>query len=234
MLILGRPGWSTAAPRRPTPSPYTSRETFDMTQLLPIADSIVVSDRNIQLSPLLQLPGEVRTLIFTFVLGGHDIQLNHRMRNFEIRPYHTAACLSSGGQRSFLNLTLVSRQIYIETAMLPFVANTWVFISDPELCQKGLAQRLLPQQANAITTAKCKPETIFYEFREGPIESRHCLKTFAHLQGLMCLIVDLRDVHLTAGEKECMLQKVAAVQGKKDLKLVCEGSMRLEYVSPFD
>jgi hypothetical protein len=89
---------------------------------------------------------------------------------------------------------------------------------------KGLAQRLLPQQANTITTAKCKPETIFYEFRKGPIESRHCLKTFAHLEGLMCLVVDLRDVHLTASEKECMLQKVAAVHGKKDLKLVCEGS----------
>jgi hypothetical protein len=40
----------------------------------------------------------------------------------------------------------------------------------------------------------------------------------------MCLVVDLRDVHLTASEKECMLQKVAAVHGKKDLKLVCEGS----------
>lgn len=118
--------------------------------------------------------------------------------------------------------------------MLPFVANTWVFRSDPEMCQKGLAQRLLPQQANTITTVKCRPETIFYEFRQGPIDSRHCLKTFAHLEGLRCLIVDLRDVYLTAGEKECMLQKVAAVHGKMGLKLICEGRMRLEYASPFD
>jgi len=133
-----------------------------------------------------------------------------------------------------LNLTLVSRQVYVETAMLPFVANTWVFKSDSELCQKGLAQRLLPQQANTITTVKCNPELIFYEFRKGHIKTRHCLKTFAHLEGLRCLIVDLRDVRLTEGEKECMLQKVAAVHGKKDLELVCEGRVPLEYTSPFD
>jgi hypothetical protein len=56
--------------------------------------------------------------------GNHAIHLAQVPRNFEIYLSQSALPLSNTEQKCFLNLTLACRQIYIETAMLPFVVNT--------------------------------------------------------------------------------------------------------------
>lgn len=178
------------------------------------------SETNAQASPLLRLPAEVRALIFTHVLGTHEIRLKPQIRNFEIRASPDDTPLAREEQKSFLNLTLVSRQLYVETAMIPFVHSTWVLDHESEMCQKGLAQRLLPAQANAIATVKCRPETVFHHFDAGSIASRHCIRTFAHLEGLRCLVIALDGVHLRDDEKECMVGKVKELHGKEQMNVI--------------
>jgi hypothetical protein len=178
------------------------------------------SETNAQASPLLRLPAELRALIFGHVLGTYDIRLSSLTRNLEIRTSRFDLPLIGDAQKSFLNLTLVSRQIYIETAMLPFRLNTWIFDHDSEMCQKGLAQRLLPAQANAIKTAKCRPGTVFHEFWAGPVASWYGIKTFAHLEGLECLVVAIGCYPLSEEEKECMVEKVKEAHGKEGLKVI--------------
>jgi hypothetical protein len=112
--------------------------------------------------------------------------------------------------KGFLNLTLVCRQIWVETAMLPF----------SEMCQKGMAQLLLPAQINAITTVKCLPETVFFEFHRGPVVSRHCLRTFMGLEGLERLVVAVGDVGMSDKDKEYVVEKLREMHGKKELAVV--------------
>jgi hypothetical protein len=88
------------------------------------------------------------------------------------------------------------------------------------MCQKGLAQRLLPAQANAIKTVKCRPGTVFHDFRAGSIASRHGIKTFAHLEGLECWVVVIDGLCLSGAEKECMMKTVKDVHGTEGLKVV--------------
>jgi hypothetical protein len=122
--------------------------------------------------------------------------------------------------KGFLNLTLVCRQIWVETAMLPFSSNTFVFTPDSEMCQKGMAQLLLPAQINAITTVKCLPETVFFEFHRGPVVSRHCLRTFMGLEGLERLVVAVGDVGMSDKDKEYVVEKLREMHGKKELAVV--------------
>jgi hypothetical protein len=67
---------------------------------------------------------------------------------------------------------------------------------------------------------KCRPETVFFAYRSGPIASRHGIKTFAHLEGLERLVIALGDVRLSDEGKECMVEKVKTAHGKEDLKVV--------------
>jgi hypothetical protein len=128
--------------------------------------------------------------------------------------------LTGEEKKAFLNLTLVSRQIYTETAMVPFASNTFVLKFDSETSEKALAQNFLPAQANSIATIKCLPGTLFYEFCKGPVASRHCLQTFADLEGLKRLILTIDHTHLTDEEKSCMTEKIREAHGKKELEVV--------------
>jgi hypothetical protein len=192
------------------------------------------TERNAQSSPLLRLPAEIRNAIFSYALGGYNIhfqivreardplvpfQVLRMERAFDIRRPNHEAGLTSEEKSSFLNLTLASRQIYVETGMLPFIANTFV-ITHSEDGEKWLAQKLMSAQQDAITTVQCPVQELFFDFLAGPVASRHCTGTLRQFEGLECLVLDCEKIRLTEQEKEIVVEKLKRTSEKKELKVV--------------
>lgn len=80
--------------------------------------------RNQVKSPLLALPPEVRSRIFEYALGGQDILLR---RSWTLRKTRHE------NFNNLLALLGVSRQRYAETAMIPFLQNTFRATCDSSL-----------------------------------------------------------------------------------------------------
>jgi hypothetical protein len=105
--------------------------------------------RNATQSPLLRLPAELRNKIFKLAVGGHTIHLYHTSTLFHTsvtdlkilyRDRHCFALLS------------VCRQIYLETALLPFSANTLSFHN--KVCSTLFMKQRLPIEREAISCVK--------------------------------------------------------------------------------
>lgn len=106
-----------------------------------------IARRNEQSSPLLQLPPEIRNLIYKFVL---------RRRNFEITdslayPPATPNIKVMNKERNYLSLLSVSRQIYAETRALPFSLN--VFSGNTRVLKIWLS-RLFPGYLRLIYSVR--------------------------------------------------------------------------------
>ncbi|KAF2025833.1 hypothetical protein EK21DRAFT_92940 [Setomelanomma holmii] len=203
-------------------------DTFGMTKLAMVLDKITTVESNMQSSPLLRLSAEIRNQIFANVLGGHDIRLIPMADGdfypddpnvkavFEIHQFGSPNGPSAN--ETYLALTLVCRQIYTETTMLPFILNTLVF-GYPEQSEKWLARKFLPAQQNAITTVKCPVQSLFFEYHRGSVATRHCTVIFKHLEGLKRLVLMFRNRMLTEEEKDCIVTKVRMANGKDDLEV---------------
>jgi hypothetical protein len=108
-------------------------------------------------SPLLRLPPEIRNTIFEYALGGRTILL-------ESTPFKY-------GDLKAVSLLAVSRQIYAETAMILFSANTFS-ASNP----KSMALFLREQASTSVvrvTTVQvqcnvivCDPRLFFPELKQ--------------------------------------------------------------------
>jgi hypothetical protein len=109
--------------------------------------------QNQSTSPLLRLPGELRNRIYELVLGGkticvefktwHNLERNghtaldcqfkyhYKVMNAKTNPWapyiSTAIQQSEGLSRNFTLLNGVCRQLYQETAVLPYKLNRWAF-----------------------------------------------------------------------------------------------------------
>jgi hypothetical protein len=147
------------------------------------------------------------------------MRLNPRTRKFTIQRSDFSSW-PVAASKGFLSLTLVCRQIWVETVMLPFSSNTFVFTMDSEMVQKGLAQILLPAQVNAITAVKCLPGTVFFEFHRGPMVSRHCLKTFVGFKGLESLIVAVGNIAMSDWDRRCLVEKIRMTHGQEKLHVI--------------
>ncbi|KAJ4287295.1 beta transducin [Kalmusia sp. IMI 367209] len=77
-----------------------------------------LAQKNQLVSPFLQLPAEVRNRIYEFVLSDEKFEISHENQYLIIGK-------SERKKRAYLALLLVSRQIYAETALLPFSLNTF-------------------------------------------------------------------------------------------------------------
>jgi hypothetical protein len=98
-------------------------------------------------SPLLRLPAELRNLIFRFALGGNTW-------SFVVRePYGQRIHNCSGFQHTFA-LLAVCRQIYVETALLPFSLRSFSF-NDPEDFDLWL-KALHPAQRDGVSVVGVK------------------------------------------------------------------------------
>jgi hypothetical protein len=124
--------------------------------------------RNSRESPLLRLPGEIRNVIFGYVLGGktlvaqpHPDPLLARVvgMTFTIRPTLSVADPESDNLSSSdtsnvesadLALLSVCRQSYHEARLLPMSSNIWLFHDLYDLHSKTLS-RLCDFQIRAIT-----------------------------------------------------------------------------------
>jgi hypothetical protein len=96
-------------------------------------------------SPLLRLPAELRNRIFTYVFSGEE----YRFLGNERGPI---TCRISSFQHNGLGPLLVSRQLYIETAILPYKLGTFRFMFDDCYSEKEWSwyvKRLLENRPTA-------------------------------------------------------------------------------------
>jgi hypothetical protein len=85
--------------------------------------------------------------------------------------------------------------------MLPFALNTFAFTQSSDMVEKDLAQTLLPAQRDAITTVKCHPRLLIFDFsslRSRPKANKHCLHTFRALKGLERVILAMGGIRMEA------------------------------------
>ncbi|KAF2846853.1 hypothetical protein T440DRAFT_220784 [Plenodomus tracheiphilus IPT5] len=114
---------------------------------------------------LLSLPAEIRNRIFKYTLGGNIVWCTITRCHVVIR---------TGPPRRYIidtehALLRVCRQIYVETALLPFSTNDFGFI--PRQPVQVLWQRMLPGQRNAVTGVVIDDSTVRGHLCSGKTES---------------------------------------------------------------
>ena len=121
------------------------------------------SEINRQRSPLLRLPAELRNKIYGYALGGMELRVSYRSKELGVvsaMSYDPSVSLTPLHRR--VGLTLVSRQLYAETKILPF-----------ELCTMDVIRslfynhikRLNTTQRQAISTIR----THYMNARDGTV-----------------------------------------------------------------
>ncbi|KAF2442578.1 hypothetical protein P171DRAFT_487806 [Karstenula rhodostoma CBS 690.94] len=96
-------------------------------------------------SPLLQLPAEIRCTIYEYALGGET---------FTITETNTIALMSEKSERkkkAYLALLQVSRQVYVETVLVPFKTNTF-HANCPGILRDWIGQAPIPFAAQQTIT----------------------------------------------------------------------------------
>ncbi|KAF2118342.1 hypothetical protein BDV96DRAFT_597183 [Lophiotrema nucula] len=114
---------------------------------------ITITQFNSQQSPLLRLPAEVRIQIWEYALGGLWIRLGLRLSHGTMKAYIFAIREEFSKhyrptKKRYFDLLQVCRQIYSETALLPWSLNP--VSPPPDIGSQRTG--ILPAQVNAITT----------------------------------------------------------------------------------
>ncbi|KAF2636370.1 hypothetical protein P280DRAFT_473210 [Massarina eburnea CBS 473.64] len=104
-----------------------------------------ITQQNQQKSPLLQLPGELRNIIYALVLGGHTIP----------------------DQKPNLALLATCCQIYYETRLLPFELNTVQICRDTQV-------RSFVRNIHFFGLEHLKRNVTRLHFRHGKAVKSHC------------------------------------------------------------
>ncbi|KAL5121361.1 hypothetical protein ACEQ8H_000829 [Pleosporales sp. CAS-2024a] len=102
------------------------------------SDLMAMAVRNSTQSPLLRLPGEIRTKIWQYALGHHRVSM-HRVRDgrryapirlgVSVRPMHATTSLGCSFVCPNFSLARVCRQVYAEAAAFAYSLNTFAFDS---------------------------------------------------------------------------------------------------------
>ncbi|CAI6233516.1 unnamed protein product [Periconia digitata] len=169
-------------PIRTEPKAKRSRGTILTKKIANRSEQAKIYARNAAESPLLRLPAEIRLMIWKYALGGNTIMMNFTARHHNLSfsadeeggffPPGRFSCLtfpdrispflkSSVGKASkgFTLLNNVCRQLYKETALLPYELNSWACNDDKFFLRYVREKRLLPDQRRAIkryhTTREC-------------------------------------------------------------------------------
>ncbi|KAI4631575.1 uncharacterized protein J4E87_002280 [Alternaria ethzedia] len=112
----------------------------------------IISEMNRQRSPLLRLPAELRNKIYEYALGGMELRISYRNRELGLVAamfYNTPVLFTS--LHRLVGLTLVSRQLYAETKILPFELCTMLAL---RFTFNDLIERLNITQRQAISTIR--------------------------------------------------------------------------------
>jgi len=123
---------------------------FQVTQRSTKAYAMFSSEVNRQRSPLLRLPAELRNKIYGYALGGIELRMSYRSKELGVvSPMSYDPHMSFTPFHRLVGLTLVSRQIYAETKILPFELCTMLALGSTF---NGLIERLNLTQRQAIST----------------------------------------------------------------------------------
>ncbi|OCL15142.1 hypothetical protein AOQ84DRAFT_358288 [Glonium stellatum] len=125
----------------------------------PTDSRMIIATSNSLNSPLLRLPAELRNQIFVYAIGGQRILISivgnpysetvlHTYKHPDVRPLAGARPYTSSGE-IFVPISRTSRQIYNETALLPYKLNEFEF-SSSRVMQRWMEERL-PVQKRSIS-----------------------------------------------------------------------------------
>ncbi|KAF2253367.1 hypothetical protein BU26DRAFT_400386, partial [Trematosphaeria pertusa] len=78
-------------------------------------------------SPLLRLPGKIRNAIWEYVVGGTTFDMHVKYRYKGRYAWRIPDAKAANTTKNQLSLLRVCRQIYAETAILPFKVNVFKF-----------------------------------------------------------------------------------------------------------
>jgi hypothetical protein len=169
-------------------------------------------------TPLLQLPSEIRTLIWNYVVGGNYILVNYHCRHLSrVTGPLSARCLID--RKTFPPARLptavlifqfsgVCRQIYSETAMLAYSQN--VFVIDNYFFWYNHSQKphlILPVMREAITSVGLSGliDDYFLDSRDYPYQSLR--KYFPNCKSFEVIgdiegITDFEELYVTTEDPE--------------------------------
>lgn len=137
---------------------------------------------NVEQSPLLRLPQEIRDIIWIYVMGNKEIKTDTR------KPSNLLSSDGVGTANPLIDLSLVEtcRQIYSETVFLPYQKHTfWVRMEENAACLSVLSG----------VQAACREHIteVKVSMRRGTSPNQH----IATAQGLAILLPNLRQIRLT-------------------------------------
>jgi hypothetical protein len=121
-----------------------------------------LTEQNMQDSPLLRLPGEIRNMVYNYTLPSGQYTIREQTscsvierfiaRNSKTKPAPTPGepgLVAEGHTINDLSLLLVCRQIHSETALIPFKQNVFCFANLDALID--IESIFTPKQCSAIT-----------------------------------------------------------------------------------
>ncbi|KAI4641893.1 uncharacterized protein J4E78_010323 [Alternaria triticimaculans] len=117
-----------------------------------------ITQHNATASPLLRLPAEIRNIIFAYALSHGDIELKVIPRI--INGPGRKGCWKHRNWANPFNISplYACRQIYFETALLPYELNVFVVFGNDSAFQDFFAHRTLAQ-IGALAKVRRQPDT---------------------------------------------------------------------------
>lgn len=136
--------------------------------------------RNSIVSPLLRLPGEIRTKIWKYTLGYHQIDIGHYSlkrswpigHTLDVRPLRPAGHFPSTLVHPHFTLPKVCRQVYVESSAFIYTLNTFRFNNCTALDQ--WVKSLAPGQRRLVASVDV-PCDYMHKYRHG-LRKSFCAK----------------------------------------------------------
>ena len=102
-------------------------DLFQRHGVVPAAQTDIMN-RNASVSPFLRLPPEIRLQIYKLVLGGQRLWLE--FEDYGVKVYCYKSTINGRRQEFDISILRLCRQVFTETALLPFALNKFAFQDD--------------------------------------------------------------------------------------------------------
>ncbi|KAI4648275.1 hypothetical protein J4E93_004687 [Alternaria ventricosa] len=159
-----------------------------------------IARQNQRNSPLLRLPAEIRNLIFGYALGGRTFHISHNI--YQDVTKNTNVSKNTSVSKNALALLAVCRQVFAETALLPFSSNTFSAIH-PQVFNMWIED--FPSVfAEAVTSVRLHPCVVlslsdqWLDLHDG-IPDRQDLRLGHRDKRLSSNLTSLKNVQLVVG-----------------------------------
>lgn len=159
-------------------------------------------------SPLLRLPGEIRNWIYKYIFSGNLVLPSYA--GWESAPLDQPGHLSWSNWKTMRALTLVSRDWYTETRLLPYSCNA-IWFGDSKDCSNCF-HNLKDDVRSAIETVKCGDSFGFGQFvdRYGLISGTNRL--LPNIKKVVFMVRQRADDVKLAKHRGCRLRREAKLE----------------------